>query len=240
MLSTRLRFGSPFSPINWTQPDTHPHLHAASAQYHLRELPSQAIGSMISIHISSNCTHFNKYVYEVHFKKEKEEERKSIIECTYHRTINHALHRDYHKLTAHHLSECSQHRTSMSTCHRISKAHSDASHNLRITPVASLSSPHSSYCPIISHWWKIINVKIKRTTKQLELVHSDVCGPFSTPNSASHRYYILFIDDYTRYTFVWILQDKKSTTCTSAYHIDIKRKRERESEREKARQSDTI
>ena len=55
------------------------------------------------------------------------------------------------------------------------------------------------------------------------LVHSDVCGPFSTPTSASHCYYILqFIDDYTCYTIVWVLPDKKSKTCTSAYHTDIR------------------
>jgi hypothetical protein len=70
-------------------------------------------------------------------------------------------------------------------------------------------------------------------------------GPFSMLTSAGPRYYILFIDDYTRYTFVWILQDKKSKTCTSAYHTDNKekvgkRKRERESEIDKARKRDTI
>ena len=37
------------------------------------------------------------------------------------------------------------------------------------------------------------------------------------PTYAGHRYYILFIDDYTRYTSVWVLPDKKSKTCTSAY-----------------------
>jgi len=35
--------------MNWTQPDTHPHLDAASAPYHLHESQSQAIGSTISI-----------------------------------------------------------------------------------------------------------------------------------------------------------------------------------------------
>jgi hypothetical protein len=37
------------------------------------------------------------------------------------------------------------------------------------------------------------------------------------PTSTGHPYYILFIDDYTRYTSVWVLPDKKSKTCTSAY-----------------------
>src|SRR5882757_4126866 len=46
---TRLRSGSPFSPLLiWTQPDTHPHLDMASAPYHLHQLQSQAIESMIS------------------------------------------------------------------------------------------------------------------------------------------------------------------------------------------------
>ena len=37
------------------------------------------------------------------------------------------------------------------------------------------------------------------------------------PTSAGHRYYILFIDNYTRYTSVWVLPDKMSKTRTSAY-----------------------
>jgi len=37
------------------------------------------------------------------------------------------------------------------------------------------------------------------------------------PTSAGHRYYILFIDDYARYTSVWLLPNKKSKTGTSAY-----------------------
>jgi len=67
---------------------------------------------------------------------------------------------------------------------------------------------------------KIINVKTKHTTKPFELIHSDVCGRFSTPTSAGHHYYILFIDHYTRYTSIWVLPDQKSNTCTSAYQSD--------------------
>jgi hypothetical protein len=49
------------------------------------------------------------------------------------------------------LPKCSMHLTSMSTCHQISTAHSEVSHILRIMTEAALSSPHSSYCPTISH-----------------------------------------------------------------------------------------
>jgi len=66
-----------------------------------------------------------------------------------------------------------------------------------------------------------MQVKTKHTTKQLELVHSDVCGTLSTPTCAGHRFNILFIDDYSRYIFVWALSGKKLKTCTSAYHPDM-------------------
>jgi len=71
-------------------------------------------------------------------------------------------------------------------------------------------------CIQAKHKQKMIKVKTKRTTKPFELIHSDVCRPFSTPTSASHCYYILFFGDYTRYTSVWVLPDTKSKTCTSA------------------------
>jgi len=72
-------------------------------------------------------------------------------------------------------------------------------------------------CIKAKHKQKIIKVQTKCTTKSFELIHADLCGPFSTPNSAGHRYYILFINDYTQYTFVWVLPDKKSKTYTAAY-----------------------
>ena len=47
-----------------------------------------------------------------------------------------------------------------------------------------------------------------RTTRKLELVHSDVCGPI-TPNSLSgNRYFITFTDDYSRCTAVYFMKHK--------------------------------
>jgi len=72
-------------------------------------------------------------------------------------------------------------------------------------------------CIQAKHKQEFIKVPVKRTTKPFELVHSDVCGPFSTPTLGDNRYYILFINDYMRYTSVWLLPNKKAKTCTSAY-----------------------
>ncbi|KAL8117736.1 hypothetical protein AgCh_015569 [Apium graveolens] len=42
----------------------------------------------------------------------------------------------------------------------------------------------------------------------LELVHTDVCGPMRTPSLAENRYFVLFIDDYSRMTWVYFMKYK--------------------------------
>ncbi|KAJ0599629.1 putative RNA-directed DNA polymerase [Helianthus annuus] len=52
----------------------------------------------------------------------------------------------------------------------------------------------------------------KKTTWQssepLQLVHSDICGPMRTESIGGCRYFITFIDDYTRKTWVYFLKFK--------------------------------
>jgi Reverse transcriptase (RNA-dependent DNA polymerase)/gag-polypeptide of LTR copia-type/Integrase core domain len=47
-----------------------------------------------------------------------------------------------------------------------------------------------------------------RSTKPLELIHSDLCGPMSTPSIGGFRYFIIFVDDYSRYTVIAFLRNK--------------------------------
>jgi hypothetical protein len=47
-----------------------------------------------------------------------------------------------------------------------------------------------------------------RAKKMLELVHTDVCGPIPTPSHSQNRYFILFIDDYSRMTWVYFMRQK--------------------------------
>ena len=46
------------------------------------------------------------------------------------------------------------------------------------------------------------------TSENLELVHSDICGPMRTASKGGARYFALFIDDFSRYTVVYFLQQK--------------------------------
>ena len=42
----------------------------------------------------------------------------------------------------------------------------------------------------------------------LELVNSDVCGPMSTQARGGYEYFITFIDDYSRFGYVYLMKQK--------------------------------
>jgi transposase InsO family protein len=46
------------------------------------------------------------------------------------------------------------------------------------------------------------------TSKPLELVHTDLCGPTRTQNLRGESYFMFLIDDYTRMTWVTFLKEK--------------------------------
>jgi hypothetical protein len=49
----------------------------------------------------------------------------------------------------------------------------------------------------------------KKKRDVLDLVHTDVCGPMQT-RSLGYAYFMLFIDDFTRYTWVSFLRRKSN------------------------------
>ncbi len=58
-----------------------------------------------------------------------------------------------------------------------------------------------------------------RTTKLLELVHSDVVGPLEIPSHGGSRYFVTFIDDFSRWTVVYMMKKKsESFECFQRYH----------------------
>ena len=48
----------------------------------------------------------------------------------------------------------------------------------------------------------------RRATRPLELVHTDLCGPMETTSTGGARYFMTFIDDYSRYKMVYFLKKK--------------------------------
>ena len=47
-----------------------------------------------------------------------------------------------------------------------------------------------------------------KTTKLLQLIHSDVCGPVHVPSFGGSRYFVTFTDDYSRFVTINILKTK--------------------------------
>ena len=48
----------------------------------------------------------------------------------------------------------------------------------------------------------------KKTERPLQVVHSDLCGPMQTTSLDGNRYFISFIDDFTRFTILYFLKEK--------------------------------
>ncbi|KAM2382903.1 hypothetical protein FF1_040470 [Malus domestica] len=53
-----------------------------------------------------------------------------------------------------------------------------------------------------------------RANEPLELIHSNVCGPMKTLSLSGNRYFITFIDDYSRMCWVYFFRNK-----SEAFHV---------------------
>jgi hypothetical protein len=45
----------------------------------------------------------------------------------------------------------------------------------------------------------------------LDLIHSDICGPMSSPSLNGFLYYVIFIDDFSRKSWIYFLKAKNET-----------------------------
>ena len=48
-------------------------------------------------------------------------------------------------------------------------------------------------------------------TKILERIHTDVYGTFSVASTAKHRYYVIFVDDFSLKCWIFFMQKKSET-----------------------------
>ena len=74
----------------------------------------------------------------------------------------------------------------------------------------ALGKAHRAVIPKKSH---------TRSTKLLELVHSDVNGPLEVPSLGGSRYFVTFIDDFSRWTSLYTMKTKSETfSCFKKFH----------------------
>nr|GEV84249.1 putative ribonuclease H-like domain-containing protein [Tanacetum cinerariifolium] len=62
---------------------------------------------------------------------------------------------------------------------------------------------------------------VTRAAYKLEIVQSDIYGPMSTPSWSCNKYFVLFIDDYTRMCRVYFLSSKASEVIENGETLPI-------------------
>ncbi|GJS49473.1 retrotransposon protein, putative, ty1-copia subclass [Tanacetum coccineum] len=69
----------------------------------------------------------------------------------------------------------------------------------------------TTYLPVVTIYYKIPNTfshKIEKVKDVLGLIHIGVCGPLSNVSKKGASYFITFTDDYSRYSYVYLLKHK--------------------------------
>jgi hypothetical protein len=80
-----------------------------------------------------------------------------------------------------------------------------------VTGLPELKGDHKGVCNGCAQGKNIKNPFPKRDRKTkgvLELIHSDVCGPMPSSSISGYVYYVSFIDDYSRKTWIYFLKSK--------------------------------
>src|SRR5205809_454775 len=67
-----------------------------------------------------------------------------------------------------------------------------------------------------------------RSSELLEIIHTDIFGPFSIPCFNGERYFITFIDDLSRYGYVYLIHEKsQAVDILEVYVTEVERQLDR-------------
>ncbi|GKE17719.1 retrovirus-related pol polyprotein from transposon TNT 1-94 [Tanacetum coccineum] len=67
-----------------------------------------------------------------------------------------------------------------------------------------------------------------RSIDLLEIIYTDIYGPFDTPSFTREKYFITFIDDFSRYGYVYLLHEKsQSINALEVFVNEVKRQLDR-------------
>jgi hypothetical protein len=87
-----------------------------------------------------------------------------------------------------------------------------------VTGLPEFKVDHEGVCKGCAQGKNIKNPFPKSDSKTkgiLELIHSDVCGPMPSTSLSGYVYYVSFIDDYSRKTWVYFLKSKDEVLKSS-------------------------
>ena len=52
---------------------------------------------------------------------------------------------------------------------------------------------------------------MEQATDLLEIIHTDVCGPMSVEACSGYHYFLTFIDNLSRYRYIYLMEHKSET-----------------------------
>lgn len=63
-----------------------------------------------------------------------------------------------------------------------------------------------------------------RSTELLELIHTDICGPFKNQTICGNHYFITFIDDHSRFCHISLLSEKsQALDAFKVFHLEAEK-----------------
>ena len=84
-------------------------------------------------------------------------------------------------------------------------------------PATILAIEDCAVCIKAKQQRKIIRQPVLRTQRPFELIHSDLCGPILPVSPTGARYFILYIDDFSRTAFLHFLYSKNSSEISAVF-----------------------
>ena len=70
-----------------------------------------------------------------------------------------------------------------------------------------------SVCPFAKQKRLPFTSFVSSSSSCFELVYADIWGPYSTPSLNGSKYILTLVDDYGRYTWVYLMKQKSETSC---------------------------
>ncbi|KAL5758013.1 hypothetical protein ACOSP7_020624 [Xanthoceras sorbifolium] len=71
---------------------------------------------------------------------------------------------------------------------------------------------HCDFCELSKHTRSVFHPTSYKASKPFALIHSDVWGPSRVPNITGAKWFVSFIDDHTRVTWVFLMKEKSEVT----------------------------
>ena len=94
--------------------------------------------------------------------------------------------------------------------------------NLELFPNFSIDKRHKCEVCVELKFTRNLFPSMERNSELLDLIHSDVCDMKSTSTRSEKKYFITFIDDCSKYCYVYLLHSKdKTLDVFKAYKVEV-------------------